>query len=217
MRDSVKVLLEVTLVFGLVIGICKILYSFRTIPFISQTLPIWAAVLFLYVPLFLLSRTRATPEEWGITPRRFIFSMNMLLIVSLLFLPSYVLVYWLYRSWWFHLPVHIDFPRGWLLLLLYHLLCVALPEEVFYRGYMQSRINRALPRTLRLFGAGVGFGWLYTALLFALGHFIISLRPESLATFFPGLLFGWLRERTGSVTTSTFFHALCNATVLMLH
>jgi len=215
LRDSVKGLLEVTLVFGFVIGLCKILYSFRAISFVSETLPVWAAVLFLYVPLFLLSRTRTRPEEWGITLRGFLASMNLFLIVSLLSLPAYALAYWLYRSWWFHLPVQFGFPRDWVLLLLYHLLCVALPEEVFYRGYMQSRINGVLPRTLNLLGAPVGFGWLYTAVLFALGHFVISLRPESLATFLPGLLFGWMRERTGSVAASTAFHALCNATVLL--
>jgi membrane protease YdiL (CAAX protease family) len=217
LRDSKRAWLEVTLVFGFVIGICKVLYSFRSVPFISQTLPVWAAALFLYVPLFLLFRTRTNPEEWGITLRRFSLSLNMFLVFSLLFLPAYALLYWLYRSWWFHLPVRIDFPQDWLLLLLYHLLCVALPEEVFYRGYVQSRLNRGFPRTMNLLYAKVGFGWLYTAFLFALGHYIISLRPEALATFFPGLLFGWLRERTGSVAASTAFHALCNGAVLLLH
>ena len=143
MRDSKRALLEVTLVFGFVIGICKVLYSFRAVPFISQTLPVWAAALFLYVPLFLLFRTRTSPEEWGITLRRFSLSLNMFLVFSLLFLPAYALLYWLYRSWWFHLPVRIDFPQDWLLLLLYHLLCVALPEEVFYRGMCSHASARA--------------------------------------------------------------------------
>jgi hypothetical protein len=209
-------LLEVTVVFGVVIGICKVLYSFRSVPFIQQTLPVWAAALFLYVPLFLLFRTRAKPEEWGITLQRFSYSMKMFIAFSLLFLPCFGILYWLYRSWWFHLPVRMNVPQDWGLLLLYHLLCVALPEEVFYRGYVQSYLNRVFPRNVNLLVANVGFGWLYTALLFALGHFIISLRPEALATFFPGLLFGLLRERTGSIVASTAFHALCNATVLLL-
>jgi membrane protease YdiL (CAAX protease family) len=180
-------------------------------------LPVWAAALFLYVPLFLLFLTRTRPQEWGLTLERFRFSLSMFLAFSLVFLPAYGLLYWLYRSWWFHLPVRIGFQQDWLLLLLYHLLCVALPEEVFYRGYVQSRLGRAFPPVVNLIGARVGFGWLYTAFLFALGHYVISLRPESLATFFPGLLFGWLRERTGSVVASTAFHALCNAAVLLLH
>ena len=216
MCDFRKAWLEVTLVFGFVIGICKILSVFRAVPFIAQTLPVWAAALFLYVPLFLLYRTRTRHEEWGITLRRFPLSVKMFLASSLLFLPAYALLFWFYRSWWFHLPVRIDFPHDWALLLLYHLLCVALPEEVFYRGYIQSRLTRPFPPTVNLLSAKVGFAWVYTALLFALGHYIISLRPESLATFFPGLLFGWLRARTGSIAASTAFHALCNATVLVL-
>ncbi len=217
MRDSVRALLEVTLVFGVVIGICKILYTFRSIEFISQTLPVWAAALFLYVPLFLLFRTRTRPEEWGLTLERTFLSINMFLVFSLLFLPAFGLLYWFYRAWWFGLPVRIAFQQDWLLLLLYHLLCVALPEEVFYRGYIQSRLNLAFSWRLDLLGGRVGVGWVYTSVLFALGHYIISLRPESLATFVPGLLFGWLRERTGSVVASTAFHALCNAAVLLLN
>jgi membrane protease YdiL (CAAX protease family) len=140
----------------------------------------------------------------------------MFLLFSLVFLPGYVLLYWLYSSWWLHYPAGVSVPKDWLLLLVYHLLCVALPEEVFYRGYMQSRLNEAFPKRVNVFTGWVGLGWLYTSFLFALGHFVISLRPEALATFFPGLLFGWLRDRTGSIVAPTAFHALCNATVLLL-
>lgn len=216
MRAPSKAWLEVTLVFGLVIGICKALDSLRSVSFIAQTLPVWAAALFLYVPLFLLSRTGTRPEQWGITVRRLFLSVNLSLLFSLLFLPGFVLLYWLYRHLWLQGPFSVRFPPDWLLLLGYHLLCVALPEEVFYRGYIQSRLNEAFPRRIHLLSAPVGFGWLYTCFLFALGHYVISLRPESLATFLPGLLFGWLRERTGSIVASTVFHALCNATVLLL-
>ena len=216
MRDPAKALLEVTLVFVLVIGICKALHSFRSVPFIAQTLPVWAAALFLYVPLLILRRAGARPEEWGITLERLLLSMSMLLLFSLVFLPGYGLLFWLYRNWWLHVPVGVTVPKDWLLLLGYHLLCVALPEEVFYRGYMQSRLNQAFTKRVNLLTAPVGFGWFYTSFLFALGHFVISHRPEALATFVPGLLFGWLRERTGSIVASTAFHALCNAIVLLL-
>jgi len=216
LRAPWKAWLEVSLVFGLVIGICKVLHSFRSTPFIAQTLPVWAAALFLYVPLFLLSRTGTRPEEWGITLRRPFLSINVFLIVSLLCLPGFLLLTWLYRHLWLHVPFSVRLPPDGLLLLVYHLLCVALPEEVFYRGYIQSRLNGAFPRRFILLSAPLGFGWLYTSFLFALGHYVISLRPEALATFLPGLLFGWLRERTGSIVASTGFHALCNATVLLL-
>ena len=216
MRGSIKALLEVSLLYALVIGICKVLFTFRSIPFIAQTLPLWAAALFLYIPLLLLFFSHRRPEAWGITTERWRLSLGVLGAFSLLLLPAFVLLYQFYRQWWFHVPAGVVIPPDLPLLITYHLFCVALPEEVFYRGYMQSRLNEAFPGRLRLFGAQVGFGWIYTACLFALGHFLIEFRWESLATFFPGLAFGWMRERTGSLIAPTIFHALCNGTVLLL-
>ncbi len=217
MQDRTKALLEVSLLFILVIGVCRILFSFRSIPFISNTLPLWAAALFLYVPLLLLLSTKRKPEAWGITTQKFFFALKAALLLSLLILPAFLVLYQVYQKVWFHRPpVPISFPPDWPLLLLYHLLCVALPEEVFYRGYMQSRLNEAFQKRIRVFSAPLGFGWLYTAILFALGHFLIDFRVDTLATFVPGLVFGWLRERTDTVVASTLFHALCNGTVLLL-
>ena len=40
--------------------------------------------------------------------------------------------------------------------------------------------------------------------------------PWRLGVFFPALIFGWLRERTGTIVPGTIFHALSNLTVLVL-
>ena len=217
MRNTSKALLEVILVYALVIGICRILFSFRSVSFISQTLPLWAAGLFLYIPLSMLFFKRRKPEEWAITLDNLRFSLIVASLLSLLTLPSFIVLYQIYQKVWFHRgPMPLNVPSDLLLLLLYHLLCVALPEEVFYRGYMQSRLNEVFRKRVRVLSAPLGFGWLLTAVLFAVGHYLIDFRPDTLATFFPGLVFGWLRERTGSVLASTIFHALCNGTVLLL-
>jgi hypothetical protein len=55
------------------------------------------------------------------------------------------------------------------------------------------------------------------AALFAVTHVVFLANPLSLAalerltTFFPGLLFGALREESGDIVTPALFHALCNA------
>jgi membrane protease YdiL (CAAX protease family) len=221
---KVRALLEVTLLFLLVIGLCRLLFQFRSVPFISRTLPLWAAGLFLYVPLLLLFIQKKKPETWGLTLKGFLPSVGTALFISLLCLPAFLILHHLYQHFWLHVPGRFSLPADWSLLLLYHLVCVALPEEVFYRGYMQSRLNEVFPgrvsllssRVSTLLSARLGAGWLYTAVLFALGHYLIDFRVHTLATFFPGLAFGWLRERTGSVVASTIFHALCNGTVLLL-
>jgi uncharacterized protein len=90
------------------------------------------------------------------------------------------------------------------------LLVVAFPEEAFYRGYLQSALDLALPARVRVFGAEIGWSVVVTSALFALGHFATIPQLGRLAVFFPSLLFGWLRVRTRDVTAGIVFHALCN-------
>lgn len=98
----------------------------------------------------------------------------------------------------------------------YHLFFVAIPEELFYRGYMQSRLDQAFPPRWRLLGAKVGPGWLLTCLLFAFGHSLVDVQWWHFAIFFPSLVFGWMRARTGGILAGAFFHAWSNVTVTTL-
>jgi membrane protease YdiL (CAAX protease family) len=90
------------------------------------------------------------------------------------------------------------------------MLVIALPEEAFYRGYLQSRLDDAWPPRWRVLGARVGPGLLVGAAIFALGHVVTVHLPTRLAVFFPALLFGWLRARTGGIGASVCFHTICN-------
>lgn len=90
------------------------------------------------------------------------------------------------------------------------ILIIALPEEAFYRGYLQSRLDEAFPARVRIFGANVGPAIVVTSVIFAIGHFATIREPARLAVFFPSLLFGWLRARTKGVGAGVAFHAACN-------
>jgi len=111
------------------------------------------------------------------------------------------------------------------------LVIIALPEEAFYRGYLQSRLDAAMPgfglrrqkgtgelvpARFNIFGASVGPALLVTSLVFALGHFATIREPARLAVFFPSLLFGWLRYRTKGIGAGIAFHAMCNVFSEML-
>jgi membrane protease YdiL (CAAX protease family) len=117
-----------------------------------------------------------------------------------------------WRAWWaprfsFALSVHgADVADE----LLGQVLVIALPEEAFYRGYLQSRLDDAWAPRWRVLGASVGPGWLVGAAIFALGHIVTVPLPTRLAVFFPALVFGWLRARTGGIGASVAFHAFCN-------
>jgi uncharacterized protein len=94
---------------------------------------------------------------------------------------------------------------GALDLALGHLLAVALPEEAFFRGYLQSTLQKD-KGTLR----GHAHAIILASLLFAIGHFLTIPHPARLAVFFPSLAFGALRSYTRGIGASVFFHTFCN-------
>ena len=95
-------------------------------------------------------------------------------------------------------------------LLLLHLIGVALPEEAFYRGYLQPQLQARWPARGRLARAGWDVGSLTATGLFAVGHFVGEWQPARLLTFFPGLMFARLRQQQGNLAACIGLHALCN-------
>ncbi|MFA4874554.1 MAG: JDVT-CTERM system glutamic-type intramembrane protease [bacterium] len=94
--------------------------------------------------------------------------------------------------------------------LLFQLLLVALPEEFYFRGYVQSAMNTIFARRWRFLGASVGWGLPVTAAIFAVAHTVVTYQWWHFAIFFPALVFGFLRERTGGIVAPTLFHAASN-------
>jgi membrane protease YdiL (CAAX protease family) len=92
----------------------------------------------------------------------------------------------------------------------------ALPEELFFRGFLLSLLEKAWPPKRRLFGGGVGLALIVSSVAFALSHVVIHFQPHRLAVFFPGLLFGWMFAKTRSVLAGTVAHALCNIFLYLL-
>ncbi len=112
-------------------------------------------------------------------------------------------------------PYRADRSYFWLLnLLLVQLLLVALPEEVFYRGYLQTRLDGLVGRDVSVLGVMCNpWSIVLTSSLFAVGHFLTIPSPARLAVFFPSLLFGWMRRASGGVMAPILFHAGCNILV----
>ncbi|MBP9086739.1 MAG: CPBP family intramembrane metalloprotease [Kofleriaceae bacterium] len=96
------------------------------------------------------------------------------------------------------------------------LVVVALPEELFFRGYLLALLEKRWPPTRRILGGGVGIALVLSAAAFAMIHLPKDGDPRALATFFPGLLFGWMRSATGSILASTVTHASSNILIRLL-
>lgn len=80
-------------------------------------------------------------------------------------------------------------------------IAVGLPEEAFFRGYLQQ----SLGNTWR--------GVLFTSLLFAGAHLpslFLAGNTHAPLTFLPSLVMGWLYMRTGSIIPPAIFHGAAN-------
>jgi hypothetical protein len=121
-----------------------------------------------------------------------------------------------YRVYWHTGPFHPGLPPEFLDNLQNQILVIALPEEAFFRGYLQTSLDDVWPARVRVLGVDLGPAVVVTSLIFAVGHLLTSPHPARLAVFFPSLLFGWLRSRTGGVGAGVLFHAACNLLVSVL-
>lgn len=117
-----------------------------------------------------------------------------------------------YVSWWgLAGEVELRMPLELTTLALAQIVLVAIPEEAYFRGYLQTRLEDVFPTT-RTFGRLVlrPIPLVLQAAAFALLHFVVEPSPARLAVFFPGLVFGVLRSARGGIGAAVFFHVLCN-------
>lgn len=159
-------------------------------------------------------------------------ALRWLALLVVLIYPIFILGYHHCQSWAFHwfssevLSLSPPYPRFspghglpddlWLQIL-YQLLCVGYAEEFFYRGYMQTRLNDLFPPDrFRFLGARFGWSLPITAVLFTLGHSIVTFQWWQPFIIFPALIFGWLRARTGNILAGALFHAWANSVMIVL-
>lgn len=94
----------------------------------------------------------------------------------------------------------------------------AIPQNILFRGYIQSRLNEAFGRPYVLFGINWGAGLIIAALLFGFMHVLNPFNPfrgyfnldplMGIWTFFFGLVYGVMREKTGNITAPTIVHGI---------
>ena len=137
-------------------------------------------------------------------------------IVAAIVFPVFIFAYGLYWARAIHQPFVITIPKGFGEEIMGQLLGVGLPEEAFYRGYLQTALDNKWRPRWRLLGVLVGPSLIVTSAIFAVGHLFTDWNPARLAVFFPSLLFGWMRNRSGGIGAGVVFHAACNLLVIVL-
>jgi uncharacterized protein len=241
-RQRRRVLREALLVFGGATLLCALFWQLRFVsPFFHNNLHALIAAVFLYLPTLLLLRRREDFAAYGLTVRPIGRGLKIFLLAALIVFPLFSIgLYGYYRVVCSAARTHrslvpaalrslcVHFAGSWrrarwrlppsfAQMVLAQLVVVALPEEYFFRGYLQSRLEVCWPSKRRLLGAPIGPSLVGASVLFALGHLLVDFNPLRLAVFFPGLVFGWMRQASGSILAGVLFHAASNLTSELLH
>ncbi len=171
--------------------------------------------------LLVLRHDTATVQRYGVSlgglteptkldavriARETLTALGWCLLMMAIFFPPF---FFGYRYWWEAGSFALRLPDDLASRAMGQLLVIALPEEAFFRGYLQSGLDGAW-RTRRILGAELGGGWLVSAAIFAVGHLLTIPHVSRLGVFFPALVFGYLRARTGGIGAGVLFHACCN-------
>ena len=208
--DPPKLLRQTLWVWFLTMLAIRIVHELQQIPFFKEYTMVATAILLIYVPIWILYRRR---EKIAFIERSFKYFFNSLFwftALSVVIFPILEIGNRYYQEIFFGLHYVGGHYKGLAKFALFHLILVAIPEEFFYRGYLQPQLNRIYGRPWKFLGARFGWSLVITSFLFALSHSLIQLHWWHFSIFFPSLVFGWLREKTGAITASALFHALSN-------
>ncbi len=108
----------------------------------------------------------------------------------------------------------------------FYLLLLGPGEEISFRGYVQSRLNQVFGRPFHFSGTPFGWGALIACLLFGAMHLFGGYNPLSGSVSFTwwwgvsaavaGLVFAYLREKTGGVAAPAILHGLPQAIAALM-
>lgn len=184
---------------------------------LAIAVPAWSGLLFtgavaaqLYFPLWRLGRNGVDNETLGLRTDTLRADLGDLALACLVTGLPYAVLFHLWQSHFLGRSFVFRWPPGFVEQVLVEVLVIALAEELFFRGYLQERMEQLWPARSRLFGAPAGRAIVVTSAIFALAHFVGEYRPTRLAPFFPSLVFGLLKARRGTLLAPVGYHAFCN-------
>ncbi len=135
-------------------------------------------------------------------------------LAVLLPLPLWGAMVWLSPFWpnpaWTNAPSYLwiqQAPLVWLNLVI--LWPVA--EELLFRGVLQGRLLQHWSANKAMLWLGISRANLITSLLFTALHWALQPGWLALAVILPSFIFGWTRERHGSLLSPCLLHVMYNA------
>jgi len=164
--------------------------------------------LWFVLPFAVITLTKRSFGTYGLNLRRPGGPVFHAALIVAVFLP-YAMGHYLLAHWWSGATFRFRLPPLFLRAIVDQVFLIGLPEEFFFRGYLQTECDRSCGKPYALLGAQWGIGLPIAAALFATCH-VVHGGPARLIVFFPGLLYGWLRARTDTIVVPALYHAGSN-------
>lgn len=231
MSNNIKKLLCYTwvLVAAILLALAANYYLIKIFPFLSPWFSTLIILAHVFGPLYILDRLKLKARDFNLYSHGLEYLLDKIIapatshkykpdfqtlkadlcfasIWLVIILVPYCLAYYLFfylktQNSDYVINFSLTMPPLWGLGLLTQIFAIALPEEFFYRGFLQSSLlKRYAPLSAIII----------TNLIFAFSHFVGGLAPHRLLTFFPGLIFSWLVYRQHSLTSAIIYHAIFN-------
>ena len=93
---------------------------------------------------------------------------------------------------------------------LYQFAVVAPFEELFFRGFVQGRLDQACRSANRSAAFTLWVPIVGSAICFGVAHVVVDRSLAGATVVIPGLLFAWLRAKSGSLVAPTLSHGTAN-------
>lgn len=182
----------------------------------TLVLAVWLRypTLWFLVPFAVVTVARRPYEEYGLTLHG-LGSARFHAVTAGTVFGSYALLHLAFARTVLGLRFAPSLPPDFAELAFVQLAVIGLSEEFFFRGYLQTELDRSFGRPFEFLGARFGWGLIVAALLFGLCHLVTGDLTRMRVTFF-GLFAGWLRARTDSIAVPAAYHGCANILAAVL-
>ena len=164
--------------------------------------------LWFLVPFVIIMASGRPYDAYGLTLRR-PGSLRFHLVTASAIFGGYALLHYGFARLVLGLRFVPTLPPDFAEVVFTQLIVVGLSEEFFFRGYLQTQLNRCFGRPWQFLGARCGWGLILAALLFGVCHIVTGDLTRLRVVFF-GLFAGWLRERTDTIAVPAAYHGFAN-------
>ena len=205
---------------GILVALTLLKHAQGRVPILGDYAGTIALAIQLYVPILLVGYAGITRDGLGLSKTELSRDFRLGLVFVLVTIIPFIAGHHFWQTEINGRVFQFGLPKEFAYSIVVQFLAVALPEELFFRGYLLHRMTLLWPVEMSKMRQGNLFSGLILAArsrpvlmssaVFAVAHFAGEYRPDRLATFFPALVFAFLRIRTGRLTAPITYHALCN-------